>query len=57
MKILIGCDHNAYRLKEDIKHYLSELGHEPVDYGCHSEETVDYPDVAARLAAGIARGR
>ena len=33
MVILIGCDHNAYHLKEELKAYLLELGHEPVDVG------------------------
>jgi len=57
MVILIGSDHNAYHLKEDLKAYLLELGHEPVDVGCHSaEEPVDYPDVAIALAERIAAG-
>lgn len=57
MIILIGSDHNAYHLKEDLKAYLLELGHEPVDVGCYSaEEPVDYPDVAVDLAERIAAG-
>lgn len=57
MKIVIGCDHNGYYLKENIKAYLAELGHEPVDLGCHSAtEAIDYPDVATDLAERVARG-
>lgn len=57
MKILIGSDHNGYHLKEDLKAYLRELGHDPVDLGCDSaDEAVDYPDVAAELAERVAQG-
>jgi ribose 5-phosphate isomerase B len=56
MRIVIGCDNNAYQLKEAVKQHLIELGHEPVDLGCHSEQPVDYPDVATPLAESIARG-
>ena len=57
MKILIGSDHNGYHLKEDLKAYLRELGHDPVDLGCASaDEAVDYPDVAAELAERVAQG-
>jgi ribose 5-phosphate isomerase B len=57
MKIAIGSDHIGYPLKEDLKRYLQDLGHEPVDYGCHDPEgAVDYPDVAVAVADEIARG-
>jgi ribose 5-phosphate isomerase B len=56
MKIVIGSDHYGYPLKEDIRQYLSDLGHEPVDLGCFNEDPVDYPDVAIELAEKIARG-
>jgi ribose 5-phosphate isomerase B len=57
MRIVIGSDHFGYGLKEDLKRYLVELGHEPVDVGCDSAEVaVDYPDVAVDAAERIARG-
>ena len=57
MKILIGCDHNAYDLKESLKTYLKGLGHDVVDVGCNSASTpVDYPDIALELAQRIAAG-
>jgi ribose 5-phosphate isomerase B len=53
---VIACDHYGYPLKEDLKPYLRELGHEPVDLGCDSpDEPVDYPDVAVELATRIQR--
>src|SRR5512147_159764 len=57
MKIIIGSDHFGYALKEDLKTYLAELGHEPVDVGCASAaEPVDYPDVAEALAGRVGAG-
>ncbi|HHY32280.1 MAG TPA: ribose 5-phosphate isomerase B [Firmicutes bacterium] len=56
MRIVIGSDHGGFDLKEDIKAYLAELGHECVDYGTHSKEPVDYPDFAFLVAEAVARG-
>lgn len=57
MKIAIGSDQFGYTLKENFKAHLIELGHEPVDFGCHlPEEVVDYPDVAIVVSEKIARG-
>ena len=55
-KIAIGCDQNAFDLKEDLKAYLIESGFEPVDFGCEGiNDSVDYPDIAIQLAESIAR--
>ena len=43
MKIGIGNDHEAVAMKNEIKAYLEELGHEVVDYGTYTEESCDYP--------------
>jgi ribose 5-phosphate isomerase B len=56
VKVGIGCDHNAFSMKEEIKAFIQELGHEVVDYGCYSEDEVDYPGVAFNVAANIAEG-
>ncbi|MBT2216334.1 ribose 5-phosphate isomerase B [Virgibacillus dakarensis] len=58
MKIAIGADHNGYELKEGIKKFIEEnTDHEIVDYGCHSCETVDYPDVAFEVSQAISEGK
>lgn len=57
MKIAIGSDHNAFKMKETLKEYIETLGHEVVDYGCPSEEAVDYPGVAFNLATEVAAGK
>src|SRR2546428_5036416 len=56
MKIAIASDHAGYRLKEDIKLLLRELGHEVRDFGTHSDDPVDYPDFIAPAAEAVSRG-
>ena len=53
MKIAIGADHAGYKLKEKLKEYLSGLGHDIKDFGCYSEDSVDYPDFAHPVAEAI----
>ncbi|KHD84484.1 ribose 5-phosphate isomerase B [Bacillus ginsengihumi] len=53
MKIGVGADHNAFDLKEAVKAYIVNLGHEVIDYGCYSKEEVDYPGVAFKVATEI----
>ncbi len=56
MKISIGADHAGYQLKEQLARMLREGGHEVVDVGAFSEDSVDYPDVAAQAASFVAAG-
>lgn len=56
MIIPIASDHAGYQAKEQIKEFLEELGHMPVDFGTHSEESVDYPDFAVQVARDINQG-
>ncbi len=56
MKIVIGADHGGYELKEQIRSLLGELGHGVEDVGCHSLESVDYPDIAAAVSARLVAG-
>jgi ribose 5-phosphate isomerase B len=57
MRIAIGADHAGYGLKEDVKGYLKERGHEVEDLGTHSEETTDYPPICAAVARSVRDGR
>ena len=51
--IAIGCDHGGYKLKEEIKKYLEEKEIQYKDLGCMSEERVDYPNIAKKVAQEI----
>ena len=54
MKIAIGSDHRGYEVKRRIVSVLQRMGHEIVDFGPQSNESVDYPDYAIPLAAAVA---
>ncbi|MEF2852681.1 MAG: RpiB/LacA/LacB family sugar-phosphate isomerase, partial [Lachnospiraceae bacterium] len=41
--LAIGCDHAGYELKQEIIRHLEEKGIACKDFGCYSEEAVDYP--------------
>ena len=53
MKIALACDHAGFTHKEKTKEYLESLNHNVADFGCYSEESVDYPDYAHQLANSI----
>lgn len=55
-KIGIASDHAGYQLKEFIIGYLDSKGYDVHDFGCHSEESCDYPDYAHPLAEAIEKG-
>lgn len=57
MKLVIGSDHNGYQLKETIKGFLADTKHEVVDFGSHSEDAVDYPDVAFKVSESVSEGK
>lgn len=56
MVIGVACDHAGYELKEVVVGYLMAGGYAVKDYGCHSAESVDYPDFGNALAEGISSG-
>jgi ribose 5-phosphate isomerase B len=57
VRIAMGCDHAGYPLKEALKVFLNEEGHEVEDFGTDSEEMVDYPDFCAAAARAVVDGR
>jgi ribose 5-phosphate isomerase B len=48
--IVVGADHAGFGLKESIKAYLQSQGWQVTDVGCHSTDSVDYPDISSALA-------
>ena len=57
MRIAIGSDHTGIELKQTLCRRLGEAGHEVVDFGTHSSESIDYPDITAPLARAVVGGR
>jgi len=56
MRIALASDHAGYAEKERLKDVLADLGVEFDDLGTVSEESVDYPDYARKVAEQVARG-
>lgn len=52
-KLLIGCDHAGFKLKEFLKVTLQQRGYEIKDFGTFSEESADYPDFIHPLALEV----
>ena len=55
MRISIGSDHRGVDVKRQIIDLLRQLGHEATDVGTQSEESVDYPDIAAEVGRRVSQ--
>ena len=56
MKVSLASDHAGFEQKQQLLDHLVAGGHEVIDRGPDSDERVDYPDYAARVAHDVARG-
>jgi len=56
MRIAIGCDHRGLNLKQFITKLITEVEHSYEDFGCYTTDSVDYPDIARRVAEAVANG-
>ena len=54
--IALGCDHGGYELMQEVKAYLDKQGLEYQDFGCYSNEAVDYPVYARKVGHAIQNG-
>jgi ribose 5-phosphate isomerase B len=57
MRIALSADHAGFDMKDQLAAWLGELGHEVIDLGTNSADSVDYPDFGARLAHAVASGK
>lgn len=57
MRIVVGADHRGYELKDEIAAALKQAGHETLDVGTHSADSVDYPDYARAIGGALTDGR
>lgn len=53
MRIAIGTDHGGFDLKQTLVMYIKELGHEVLDFGTVSHDSVDYPDFALEVGKAV----
>ena len=53
MKLAIGSDHAGLELKNGLVKYLTENGHEVIDYGTYDNNSCDYPDFAVKVANDV----
>ena len=56
MKIVIGCDHAGYNIKNAVKKHIEEKGYEVVDVGTNSTDSCHYPVYASAACEKILRG-
>ena len=55
-KTAIGSDHGGFALKQQLMEHLKKEGYELEDFGCYTEQSCDYPDIAHALAKAVAAG-
>ncbi|MFB0559375.1 MAG: ribose 5-phosphate isomerase B [Dehalococcoidales bacterium] len=56
MRIAIGCDHRGVDTKQFIIKLITDAGHSCEDFGCYTTDSVDYPDIAKKVAEAVAAG-
>jgi len=56
MRIALGSDHAGFELKTQLITYLEGLGHETIDLGTNSTESVDYPEYCANVGRAVVAG-
>ena len=57
MRLAIGSDHRGYSLKKFVVGILGEQGHSYEDFGCYGTVSVDYPDIARKVADAVISGQ
>ena len=57
MKLVIGSDHAGFPLKDEVRAYLAQAGHEVIDLGAFQVDPLDdYPDFAEKVGLALKRG-
>lgn len=56
MHIVIGTDQEGFKLKQKIVEFLAAQEHQVLDLGIHEIKSVDYPDIAEKVARTVAAG-
>jgi len=56
LTVAVGSDHGGLEMKEQVKAQLTRLGYRFHDFGTHTPEPVDYPDIALAVAKAVQAG-
>ncbi|MEY2999945.1 MAG: hypothetical protein RL648_159, partial [Verrucomicrobiota bacterium] len=56
MNISLGCDHGALSLRQPVLDFLALQGHEVIDHGTFTADSVDYPDYARLVCEDLLNG-
>ena len=56
-RVAVASDHAGYQLKTAVAAHLADAGHEVLDLGTDSEESVDYPPFCAAAGRAVVEGR
>jgi len=56
MKIILASDHAGYAMRKNLAPVITDMGHEILDIGTHSEESADYSLFGRRAADIVAAG-
>ncbi len=56
MKIAIGNDHTAVQLKNEIAEYVRSMGHEVINFGTDTNDSVNYPEYGEKVGRAVASG-
>jgi ribose 5-phosphate isomerase B len=57
MRVAVATDHGGFPLKQAVLEAIQEAGHEVLDLGTHSLESVDFPDYAEKAGLALQQGR
>lgn len=55
-QLAVGCDHAGLNLKNHLVQWLQSQGHRVNDFGVYTNQSMDYPDIAATVAHAVASG-
>ena len=56
MRVAIGSDHRGVHVKNKLITLLTQMGHEVIDEGTNTTESIDYPDIASVVGRKVSQG-
>lgn len=56
MRVAVGSDHAGFHLKQLLADHMRDLGHDVIDVGTHTADSVDYPEFGAAVGRSVVSG-